>query len=141
MATARPVVKLACIPALTGHVSSKRIPVYAAERLIEFCDSARANHLALAHNVTSIRSRRGDLVRLNIRMLADDRPVVEPTGGSSVSLTYPELLGGHEVTILKRYDDRTGTFKRWNDDDAFDPGRFNPDLLPISPVGRGGSVR
>ncbi len=82
-----------------------------------------------------VRARKtGRIVRVTITPLAMDHDDPPHGGHGDLKLTYEEELAGKVITVLKRYDARTGQYVRWTDADAFDPFRFNPDRLPPASV-------
>lgn len=102
------------------------------------CGPERASMLMMARNVRAVSARKGGGVR---------RLVIEPVeaeddrrggNGSSRTLTYEELVGGHELVVLKRYNGLR--FVMWSERDKFARGRFNPDTVH-GPVVRRGPIR
>jgi hypothetical protein len=82
-------------------------------------------------NVTVTKARAsGAIVRVSIRPMAEGHGDDAGGHGNDQALTYGEALGGQTVTVLKRYDTKSGRFVHWSERDGFNPRRFNPDLLP-----------
>jgi hypothetical protein len=74
-------------------------------------------------------------VRVNVEPLVSDRGITPGAAGrADLKLTYDEVVGGQSLTVLKRFDEETGSYVYWSDEEGFNPRRWNPDSVRTSLV-------
>jgi len=112
-------------------LSTRGIPVFSGPRIIAYCDAVSIRAYLTARNAEIVRKRKtGEIMQINLLPYGDDSTLCSI--GDSASPTYEEQLEIHTLTVLKRYDDRSGRLVRWNEDDGFNPRRFNPDRVQVA---------
>jgi hypothetical protein len=107
-----------------------RIPIASENFIVGFCTAEQAVLLyAGKPNAQLIRKRKtGEIVRVQLSAVADDDS--GRRSAAHVGPTYNEPLACGAVTVLSVIDSDTGSFRRWDDKDSFNPKRFNPDRVP-----------
>src|SRR5215468_448517 len=104
----------------------RKIPVFGGPRVVDFCDEAGAQRYVHAKNAQVIRERKsGEIVRINLVSFGDDSG--ERSHGQ-VNSVYEEHLEAGNLNVLAIA--QHGTLRRWGANDAFNPRRFNPDMVP-----------
>lgn len=127
-ATGGPVEKLARYSEATPTIPMQRIPVFVGTRIVEMADSVRVRVLLGAPNAEVLRKRKtGIIVQINLLPLADESRGRAPREDSRVA-HYEEHLEPAPIPMLKIIGD-DGSMRRWDDADAFNPRRFNPDSV------------
>lgn len=83
-----------------------------------------------ARNAEIVRKHKtGEIMQINLLPYGDDS--MRHSTGDGACPFYDEHLELHTLTVLKRYDDRSGRLVRWNENDSFNPQRFNPDNVQV----------
>jgi len=109
------------------------VHVCRGDEVVDICrNEASLGRYIRAANVDVERSRRGRVVKIH---LDPDAVLVDESGKKSLHqnsrvATYEEDGLAARLVTLKRIHPKTGGLVRWDDDDSFTPGRFNPDRPP-----------
>lgn len=94
---------------------------------VDICDQQQAAKYISAPNAKVIRAHKdGRICEVHVKSWGDDLKMRSSGGGQST--TYEETVGDHPLTTLKIWDGER--FRRWTNDDGFNPRRFNSDLVP-----------
>ena len=97
----------------------------------DICDQEQARKYLKAPNAKVVRARKsGLIVEVHVKSHGDDCNRRSTGGGQST--TYEENIAEHPLVTLKIWTGRR--FREWKDKDAFNPRRFNPDLIPRTAV-------